>query len=462
MRRTLVCIAGGLGLLTVGCATDRETAQRTEVYAAHVGAGADRTLPDLGSDATLDDYIQYALLNNPGVEAAYQRWRAAVERVPQARTLPDPRLTYARYIQEVETRVGPQENRLGVQQTLPWFGKLGAKANRAMDRAETERWRFEQAKLALQFRVTDAYAEYYYLGRATLITEENLALMRHFEEVARRRYEVGKATYSDVVKAQVELGTLSDRVRTLEARRPALGSALNTELNRPATTPLPWPRTPEEPRTAYDAPAIRARLREANPELLALSGEIAAAVDDLELTRLRYYPDVTVGVDWIDTGSALMPTPDSGKDPVMASISVNIPLWYESYRAAEREAEATLSAAAHAREERHNTLANRLELAIFRYDDARRKISLFRDTLVPKAQQSLQATETAFTTGAGDFLQLLDAQRILLEFQLSAERALTDSVQRDAEIRALLGNNDSVSIAATSTDPVDPTPEPQD
>ncbi len=54
------------------------------------GWGADDELPVLGESATIDDYLRYAALNNPGLEAAFLRWQAAVE---GAGTLPDPRFT---------------------------------------------------------------------------------------------------------------------------------------------------------------------------------------------------------------------------------------------------------------------------------------------------------------------------------------------------------------------------------
>ncbi len=78
-------------------------------------------------------------------------------------------------------------------------------------------------------------------------------------------------------------------------------------------------------------------------------------------------------------------------------------------------------------------------MALYRYNDARRKIDLFRDTLTPEAEQSLNITEEAYRSGEVDFLNLIDAQRLLLEFQLSAERALTNREQSLAEIEMLVG-----------------------
>jgi len=66
-------------------------------------------------------------------------------------------------------------------------------------------------------------------------------------------------------------------------------------------------------------------------------------------------------------------------------------------------------------------------------------VDLFRDTLVPKARQSLKATEAAFRAGNANFVDLVDAERVLLEFQLSQERALADQAQHVARLEMLVG-----------------------
>ena len=78
-------------------------------------------------------------------------------------------------------------------------------------------------------------------------------------------------------------------------------------------------------------------------------------------------------------------------------------------------------------------------MALYRYRDSGRKIDLFRDTLTPEAEQSLNITEETYRAGKVDFLSLIDAQRLLLEFQLSSERALANHEQSLAEIEMLTG-----------------------
>lgn len=73
---------------------------------------------------SLYSVLEYAVLHNPGVEAALNRWKATTVRITQAKALPDPRLNFGEYFREVETRVGPQRQSVGLSQMFPWFGTL--------------------------------------------------------------------------------------------------------------------------------------------------------------------------------------------------------------------------------------------------------------------------------------------------------------------------------------------------
>ena len=143
MRRTIIVVSASALAAVAGCAMPveqdlRQTADRVQeayAYRRDAPAEASEPLPALDQAASLADCLVYAALNNPGLEAAFYRWRAAVERIPQARSLPDPQFTYRYYIREVETRVGPQRQAFGLAQTVPWPGKLEHRAGEAAQAA---------------------------------------------------------------------------------------------------------------------------------------------------------------------------------------------------------------------------------------------------------------------------------------------------------------------------------------
>lgn len=464
MRRWIICL---LGASLVGCASMQEQhafedwvkIDRTIYHSPTRDTASNmqhaRTEPagEFPENATIDDYLAYAAIHNPGLEAMFDHWKAALERIPQVRSLPDPRFNYRYFIENVETRVGPQRQSFGLSQVFPWFGKLDLRGGVAVEAARAAQSRYEAEKLNLFFKVKKTYYEYYYLARAIAVVRENLELVKYLEEVARTRFKVAEGGHPDVIRAQVELGKLDDRRRTLEDLRGPMVARLNVLLNRPTQAPLPWPKRIAEEPVAVDDQQLFDWLGKHNPQLAALQHQIAQQRERIRLARKDYYPDLTVGVAYIDTGGAIAPgVPDSGNDPISAGISINLPLWHEKYDAGVREGLARFGAATKERVDRTNMLKADLKTAIYYFHDAKRKINLYRDTLVPKAKQSIKATEAAFRGGTAGFTDLIDAERVLLEFQLAFERALTDRGNRLAEIEMLVGRE--LTRTGVTTHPV--------
>jgi len=399
--------------------------------------------PDLPAEPALSDYLARAALSNPGLAAAFNRWKAALEQVPQARSLPDPTFTYAYYIREVETRVGPQRNSLQIAQTFPWFGKLALRGGAAWQAAEAERQNYEARKLAVFREVKDAYYEYYYLGRAVAVATENVRLLRHLENVVRAKYRAGGAGHPDLIRLQVELGKLEDRLRSLKAMRSPVLAALAAATNLPADRELPWPARIEPASLQADDAALAAWAIENNPKLRARNAEIARRKKQIALARKEYFPDVTFGLTWIDTDDRVgTPRPsDSGEDPLIAMVTVNLPIWWDKISAGVREAKFRHIAAVTQRADEANRLVAAVKGAAYHCRDAQAKLDLYRRVLIPKAEESLKVTEAAFRSGKADFGDLIDAQRVRLEFQLTRERALADRAKRLAELEMLVGRD---------------------
>jgi cobalt-zinc-cadmium efflux system outer membrane protein len=397
--------------------------------------------PELGEQPTLNDYLRVAALNNPGLAAAFHRWKAAVEQVPQVAALPDPRLTYRHFIREVETRVGAQRNALALTQTFPWFGNLSLRSDAAAEGAKARFQQYQAAKLRLFYRVKLAYYEYGFLRQAVKTVDDNLRLMKNIDAVARTRYKATAASHPDVIRLQVEMGKLDDRLRELRDLRGPIVARLNAALNRPAAAELPWPGEIEEKGVSVTDADLFAWLGESNPELKALAHEIARNRRGIDLAKKDYFPDVTIGLDWIDTAASTggRHPSDDGKDPLVAMVSVNVPIWREKLSAGVRQARHRHQAARHQRTQQANTLAAELRLALYGFRDAERKIDLYRDTLIPKAAESLKVTQTAFGAGKATFTDLIDAQRVYLEFELGYRRGLASRAQRLAELEMLVG-----------------------
>lgn len=406
-------------------------------------------LPVLSEKSNLPDYLAYAAMQNAGLEAAFSRWKAALEKIPQDSALPDPRFSYGYYIREVETRVGPQRQRFGLSQTFPWFGKLDLKGNMAAKVADAEKAKYESAKLKLFFKVKKTFYEYAYLAKAVQVARENLNLLKYLEEVARIRYAADLASHHDLVRVQVERARLEDRLKTLLEFRQPLVAQLNSAMNRPVNEPLAWPRQIEPHKGDLDVPKVLAMIAKANPDLTALDSLAAREESRIKLAETDSFPSFTFEVQYIDTGDASNPSvQDNGKDPIIAGVSLNIPIWFEKYDAGVREATQKRGSFLRQKENKEKELNAEASLLIYRFQDAGRKMDLYQNMLIPKAKENINVSMQGYEAGQARFLDLIDSVRTLIELELGYERAAADRSQNLAELEMIVGKEISTQTYA--------------
>ena len=422
-------------------------------------AESEAAVVTLDVDSLPDDHVRYALYHSPAVEAAYQRWLAASERLPQVRALPDPRLNFGFFLDEVETRTGAQQSRIGVSQAFPWPGLLSDREDAAAMAARAAWRQFEAARLEVTERVVETLHEVAYLDGAIRITDENLELLSSFEEVVQARYRVGAGSHPELIRVQVELGQLEDRLAQLRAMRPTYVADLNAALNRATDAPVsPIARLPGRV-ASVDGPGLAEIARRSNPVLLALDERIEEQRIRSEVARKEGLPDFTVGLDYIVTDEAIDSSiAESGDDPILLSFGITVPLWRDKYDAGVREAMARRLAVSFERADEANRITASIQRAWFEHTDADRRVRLFETTLIPKAEESLRASLAGFRAGETSFLDLLDTERTLLEFSVSAERARADRGQALARLNRLVGQPVPTQGKATTEALEDETP----
>lgn len=452
----LLCL---LTLFLAGCFTTDELALREEFqtvgddfgidvpgFSASELSGDDLNIMAYESievnDASLNAYLRVAALNSPALKSAYYKWQAALERAPQVRALPEPTISYTRYIEQVETRVGSQENAYTIMQKIPWPTKLLRKSDLEVRKAWILKHQYDFKKLEVFYNVRKAYFEYAYLRKSIQVVEDNLVLLKNIESGIRKQYEVDRASNPALIQSQLEIGRIENRLLTLKDLRPALMAQLNAAVGSNPLAELPWPETTGLVAPPLETMTLLNSLLEKNPSLQAARAQIKAKESKRKLAKTEYFPDFSIGGSIIDTDERTdMYVPENGKNPIMLTVGMSLPIWHNKYNAGVREAEAEIKSAEHEFKNKSNALSAELKMALFKYNDAGRKRSLFLDTLIPKAEQALEAARTAFSAGKVGFTDLLEAERSLLELSLMAERAIIDQQIWLAKLESLAGKS---------------------
>lgn len=418
----------------MGCASDpvQEPYSRPSgrQQSVHVMPDMPDAISRIDGQSTLDDYLNFAFTHSPALKADFDRWKASLERIPQARSLDDPALSFEYFVRQMDTRY-----QVGLTQMFPAFGTLDLREKRAAAEAEAAMHRFEAERLMLFDRVVKAFYEYHYLSRAIQLTEENYRLLADLEQVVASRYKTGLAPFSEFIKTQVEKDRLANDLSALQDERSARSAGLAALLNLPVYDVLAWPKMSPSGTALVDVDVLNDMLEELNPELKGAGAMIAAETYRERLARRNALPEVMLGASWM-----VMPGMNDGNESdvgLMAGIS--LPLWRGKYRAEVREAAAMVRAATSERDNMQNMLKAELSMAIFKVHDAERRIALFSGSLIPKATQALEVSNQEYKAGKSGFMTLIDAGRTWLEFSLMLERATVDREIALGEIGCCIG-----------------------
>ncbi|MFT4646985.1 MAG: cobalt-zinc-cadmium efflux system outer membrane protein [Glaciecola sp.] len=415
-------------------------AQRWDAAQQNPDNGSNGTL---AADAQLPELLAYGRQHNPKLSVAFYRWQSAVEQIPQASKLPEPRVMFGAFLEEVETRTGPMQGKVSISQALPWFGKRSLAGDVATVRAQAMAEGVEIAFLEVDRQIKDVWYEYAWLQQAQRVAHAHQDLLGHWQKVARTRLELGLSQPSEILRVELELGQLDDRFLSLEDLERPLRAKLNAALNRPSDAVLAEPTYPLAAVEEVDVPTLLASLSETNPRLRQLKREVEAAQHGLTLAGKAGYPDFSLGVDYTFIGSNS--AAGSGEDAVALTFGLSLPVWRGAYRAQREGARAQMHAARASLESTRHTLVAELEMALFKLRDASRQLVLLNTSLIPKGQEAVGTMGSTYQSGDASFIDVIDAQRLLLEFQLQAVRAEADRAQALAKVEEISGVSLSTS-----------------
>jgi outer membrane protein TolC len=390
------------------------------------------------SNELLDGYIHAGLENNPSIKQAFKQWKAAEAKVRYSKGLPNPTISFGYFLESVQTAAGPQETKIGIMQKIPWFGKRKAIGNAQTARAEMAFSQLEKKRLAITHEIRNVWYDQYYLMRITDLTQQNFELIQNWDSVIRSKYITSRTGHPDLIKTQIELIQLEDDLLSLENQKRPLLESFSRLLNDNTLMEIIVPDSLSFSLMNSDRIYLLETINESNPDLRAAGAELNMNEARLKKVKLNRLPDLGIGLEKIGTGekdgSAF-----SGKDPLVAKISFDIPLWFGKNKSAIKSANLSVEAVEEKVISVQNELAKALEKIIYDLKESSRQVRLYQNVLIPKGLESLGATEKAYRSDKIDFLSLVDAQRRLLKFQMKYEKALINYLKAKSKLSILTG-----------------------
>ncbi len=390
----------------------------------------------------LSGYLRFSMAHNPQVAQARAMVEADREEYRVSLALPDPQISAGYFISEVETRVGPQQAKLGASQAIPWPGKIAAKRRAAREGLRASEQMLEAVRAGALANVRAKFASLYAVGQSISITKEDLLLLQQLESVLLARYATAAAKQMSLLKVQIEIAMLEDRIRGFESVGESAKNELCAAIGVSPTRDIPYPETLDYLALGTDTAGIVEAAVRLNPVLKKAAHDVLASEAMTGMARQGFAPNLMLMTDYIftdkSTSSMVLPS-ENGKDPWVVGVSMSVPLWAGSKSSAVRKARAMEWSKKAELDDVEISLSARAASMREELYDAERKIGLFDKVLIPKARQSIAVVQEAYANGSATILDFLDAQRTLLDLEISLaqQRARRETIA--GKIDMLLG-----------------------
>ncbi|MDZ7738052.1 MAG: TolC family protein [Bacteroidales bacterium] len=392
-----------------------------------------------GHSQVPEKYLRMAAENNPGLQAAYAEFEAALQKVPQANALPDPALSFGYFISPVETRVGPQRARLSLSQMFPWFGTLRAQADVAALEAEARYQEFLEKRNSLYYRVTDAWYPLFELGRWKEIEQENIDILQSYRSIALSRLESGEGDMTDVLRVDIMLNDALSSLSILKKKEKPLLTGFNKLLNRDESEEVELPDSLD---TDYLPAGIeKDSMLNNNPALNAFDLKVEAREAGEEAARRQGLPKLGLGLDYVIVGERTdMSVADNGRDVLMPMLTFSIPIYRAKYKAAVMEAQLMQKSYSLQKEEYTNSLISDYEMAVYEIQRQKELIDLYREQIEESAQV-LRLLISSYSNSGKEFEEVLRMQQQMLEYRKMKASAEAEYRTVLARLNYLTGKN---------------------
>ena len=373
-----------------------------------------------GQAQSLNDYLEMAANNNPGLKAKYKLYLAALEAIDQNAALPDPTLSFGYFISPVETRVGPQQFRISLTQMFPWKGTLPLRKKAASQLAQLRFEEFMEAKNQLFLKIQLKWLALYELEKEIRIIQENLDLLKTYEPVTRTKYEANLVSLSDLVRVQINLEAGETELALLKLKRKPLRAEFNLLLNRDEAQAVSFEGSLRQyitTKPTFDS------MMAASPQIKAARMKIEMAKTQIGLAGKQTKPNIGLGLDYtVVSKRADAAVSGNGRNILMPRVSISLPIFKKKNRARQNLAKLTKESHEANLVQIENELKKQWIGLEYELEKATKERTLYQSE-IDKTNLLLKVLTAEYTNNNRDFEEVLATRQRLLMLQLSAVRA---------------------------------------
>lgn len=384
---------------------------------------------------TLNEVINAAVNNNPTVIESQKRWEEKTYRVPIAKALPNPKFGIMK--DDIPTgTLNPTKGMMTeytLSQEFMYPGKLSLMGKMAANDAAMAQGTYQDKRIQTYVEAKQAYYDLLYAAKALEIGKENQQLMGQLSKIAQVNYSTGMVPLQDTLRAQTEYSKMTTDLLGMTSMEAVAKAKLNTLMGRSADMELAVKEEFNAPPPNFDLAGLQNTATNIKPALQGMQSQVAMAENGVALAKKQSLPDFELRLGYKDSKDEM--TSNTWKVELMAML----PIWSGKNKAEVQTATANLEASQAALTSMVNMTGLDVQMALTEAQTAWRQIDLFKNTIVPQAEQSYQAAVVAYTNGKADFMAVLDSLTTMRNAKLGYYKAKIDYEKAAASLEKAVG-----------------------
>lgn len=383
---------------------------------------------------TPDALVSAVLRENPGIAELDAAADAARHSVDPAGSFDDPEFLYG-FAPRTFGREGQGLNqRIELSQKIPWPGTIAAREQAAQSSMVAAHDDVDAMRLHVAALASGAFAEWYFTHRALEIHHSTHELLDELHAVAETRYVAGRALQQDVLQVELQQLHLQRHGLMLEQQKTAARARINALLNRPPETEVRAPGPISIPKDITPLETLEERALNEHPEIHGLAARVASQQARVTVAEKALLPDLRFMVGY----NSLWDEVD--KRPIVA-VSINVPLNRSKRRSEVDRATAEVRRMQSRLANQRAQILGELARAHAKVLESIESVQLYEDSLLPLADEFLDAALADYQSGQGDFLSVIAAEQHRLTAAEELERNRADYLIRSAELDRWTGMN---------------------
>ena len=388
---------------------------------------------------SIESLVDHAVNQNPRVLSSIERWKASKAAVMSAWNLKNPQISYHLIGEEIQTRTGPQNQKFGISQKIPFPLKLPLRQRVAHIRQEQAAHLILHSKQMVRTQVITAYADLLAAQMQLAVLREEKSSLEQTASSVRSHIATGQKGLQDAAKIEAEIARLSERMLTMNETQVSAEERLNIALNQSREESWPLLSVPALPELEFDLKTLKELALKNRHRLMIEKLVLDEKKAKYELALMEYLPDFEVGFNYIEIGNGTTLRADDGKDAWSIPFKISVPLWEPQIRGKVEEAKAMKQSVEFNLEHVTNETLSFVTEQYTRFKSARQRVDVYRKTWIPQAEQALSSSRAALESGHGDMLNALDNSRMVLEARVGYWRSFADTLIGYAQIEKAVG-----------------------